>query len=420
MHVAAIRATLACAVVLASLAAADAQEWTRFRGPNGTGHSDATAIPAEWTEADYNWRVELPGVGHSSPVLWGDRIFLLSADPDTAERYVLCLSAVDGHELWRREFPGKPHKLHARSSYASCTPAVDAEHVYVAWSNPDRTSLVALTHDGDDVWDVDLGPWVSQHGFGTSPMLYEDLVVIQSSQEPESMAPDAVRPKESFVVAVDRDSGKIRWRTPRKIKTASYSVPCVYTPPGGLPELLCCTTAEGLFSLDPKTGKQNWGIDVFTMRTVSSPILAGGLVIGTTGSGQGGNYVVAVRPGPKPEVVYKVPESAPYVPTPVANGDLVFLWWDSGIVTCVDAASGKKQWSQRVGGSYSGSPVCVGNRIYCISDDGEVVVLAAEKEFRELGRSSLGEPSRSTPAISGGRMYLRTYSHLISLGGKST
>jgi outer membrane protein assembly factor BamB len=359
-------------------------------------------------------------VGHSSPVLWGDRIFLLSADPDTAERYVLCLSAVDGHELWRREFEGNPHHLNPRSSFASCTPAVDAEHVYVAWSNPDRTWLVALTHDGDDAWDVDLGPWVSQHGFGTSPMLYEDLVVIQCSQENESKLPDTARPKSSFIVAVDRKTGEERWRTPRKIDTASYSVPCVYTPRGGSPQLLCCTTAEGIFSLDPKTGKQNWGIDVFTMRTVSSPVLAGGLVFGSTGVGAGGNYVVAVRPGPDAEVVYKVPESAPYVPTPVAHGDLIFLWWDNGIVTCLDAATGEKHWSQRVGGSYSGSPVCVGGRIYCISDDGEVVVLAAEKEYRELGRSSLGEPSRSTPAISGGRMYLRTYSHLISLGGKST
>ena len=420
MQFATIRATLACAVVLALHAAVDAQDWTRFRGPNGTGHSDATTIPAEWTDTDYNWRVSLPGVGHSSPVLWGDRIFLLSADPDTAERYVLCLSAVDGHELWRREFEGNPHHLNPRSSFASCTPAVDAEHVYVAWSNPDRTWLVALTHDGDDAWDVDLGPWVSQHGFGTSPMLYEDLVVIQCSQENESKLPDTARPKSSFIVAVDRKTGEERWRTPRKIDTASYSVPCVYTPRGGSPQLLCCTTAEGIFSLDPKTGKQNWGIDVFTMRTVSSPVLAGGLVFGSTGVGAGGNYVVAVRPGPDAEVVYKVPESAPYVPTPVAHGDLIFLWWDNGIVTCLDAATGEKHWSQRVGGSYSGSPVCVGGRIYCISDDGEVVVLAAEKEYRELGRNSLGEPSRSTPAISGGRMYLRTYSHLISLGGKST
>jgi outer membrane protein assembly factor BamB len=222
------------------------------------------------------------------------------------------------------------------------------------------------------------------------------------------------------VVAVDRESGEIVWRTPRTIDTASYSVPCIYQAPGGEPQLICCSTAEGIFSLDPKTGKQNWSIDVFTMRTVSSPVIAGGLIFGTTGAGAGGNYVVAVRPGAGPKVAYEIRTQAPYVPTPVACGELLFLWSDKGIVTCLDAASGNAYWQKRVGGNFSGSPVCVNDAIYCIDEEGVVVVLAAGKEYQELGRNALGEPSRSTPAVAGGRMYLRTYSHLISIGGRSS
>src|SRR5262245_24851056 len=129
-------AGLAAALVSISVTCVSAQEWTRFRGPNGSGESETSTIPASWTEKDLNWKVELPGVGHSSPVLWGDKIFLLSADPKDATRYVLCLNAADGSTLWRRDYPGVTHKLHLKSSYASSTPVCDAKHVYVAWSDP--------------------------------------------------------------------------------------------------------------------------------------------------------------------------------------------------------------------------------------------------------------------------------------------
>ena len=172
-----------------------------------------------------------------------------------------------------------------------------------------------------------------------------------------------------------------------------------------------------MFALDITTGEELWTIDVFRMRTVSSPFVAGGLVFGATGSGRGGNYVVAVRPGQRPEVAYEVTTQAPYVPTSVPYGDLLFLWSDKGIVTCVKTASGEVVWKKRVGGNYSGSPIRAGNAIYCVSEDGEVVAVAASDKYELLGRSQLDKPSRSTPAVSGERMYLRTYSHLFSIGG---
>ncbi|MEX2173970.1 MAG: PQQ-binding-like beta-propeller repeat protein [Pirellulaceae bacterium] len=403
---------------LCAVPAASGQEWTRFRGPNGTGESEATTIPASWTAADLNWKVELPGIGHSSPVLWGDKIFLISAEPKVATRYVLCLSAADGQQVWRRDYPGVNHHLHVRSSFASCTPAVDADRVYVAWSDPEHTRLFAFDHEGNEAWNLDLGPWVSQHGFGTSPMLYGDLVIITCSQE-SSKRPGTPEPEQSFMLAVDKATGKIRWRTERKIDTTSYSVPMVRKNEAGQDELLCCSTGDGMFALDPKTGKENWSLPVFSMRTVSSPQIAGGLVFGSTGSGGGGNYVVALKPGPQAEEAYRITEQAPYVPTLLTHGGLVFLWADkSGVVTCISAADGHEVWQKRVGGAYSGSPVRVGDKMFCVDEAGTVVCLAAGPEFKELGRTPLGEECRTTPAIAGGRMYIRTISHLHSVGGK--
>ncbi|MDX1948334.1 MAG: PQQ-binding-like beta-propeller repeat protein [Pirellulaceae bacterium] len=398
---------------------AQSQEWTRFRGPNGTGESETSTIPATFAEgAGLNWKVKLPGIGHSSPVLWGDKIFLLSAEGKSATRYVLCLDAKDGKELWRREYPGVPHHLHVRSSFASCTPACDEKRVFVAWSDPDHTRLLAFDHSGNELWNLDLGPWVSQHGFGTSPMLYGDLVIVTCSQEP-SKQPGVPEPKESFMVAVEQATGKIRWRLDRKIDTASYSVPMLRTNEAGQDELVCCTTGEGMFALDPKTGKEHWSLSVFSMRTISCPQLVGGLLFGTTGSGGGGNYVVAVKPGPQPTVAYEIKEQAPYVPNLISKGELMFLWADkSGVVTCINATDGKQIWQKRVGGAYSGSPVRAGDKLFCVDEAGMVVCLSAGPEFKELGRTELKEECRSTPAIAGGRMYIRTLSHLYSVGGK--
>jgi outer membrane protein assembly factor BamB len=400
---------------------AEAQEWTRFRGPNGTGGVEDNSIPAQWTPADFNWKIELPGRGHSSPVLWGDRLFILSADPETATRYVLGIDANSGKILWQREFAAGKHKLHGKSNYATSSPTVDAERVYAVWSDNDHTWFVAFDHDGNEKWRQDLGGWVGQHGFGTSPIVVGDLVVVTSSQEGEVDGdPNSRQPKHSFVAGLDRKTGEIRWRTPLTIKVASYSVPTLRKNVAGRDELICCTTAEGIFALDPVTGKQIWTSGkVFSMRTVSSPQLWKDLIIGTTGSGGGGNYVVAYRPGDD-QPVYEVKKEAPYVPTPIVYHDRIYLWSDGGIVTCLKADSGKEVWQERVGGKYSGSPVRAGNKIFCTDEAGTVVVIAAADKFQELGRNKLGELSHSTPAIAGGRMYVRTVSHLYSIGGKKS
>lgn len=393
----------------------EAQEWTRFRGPNGTGISDAKTIPTQWTERDFNWKVALPGIGHSSPVVWGEKIFLTSTDEAAGKIIVHCHRTLDGVLLWRKDFSVTPHKKHKFNSYASGTPAVDAERVYVCWNDPSHFPLIALDHDGKQVWERDLGPFLSENGGGNSPIVYRDLVVVANEQDGES-----------FLLAIDAKTGKDRWKTPRRSAKAAYSTPCVYEAPGQKPLLIFNSQAHGIGAIDPETGKPVWEYaSAFDKRSVSSPIVASGLVIGSCGSGGGGIYAVAVRPGDsatgkKPELAYELRKSAPYVPTGVAVGDLLFLWSDAGILSCLHGATGEVKWQERVGGNYFASPICVDGRLFNASTSGEMVVVEASGHFRELARNPLGEMTHSTPAVAAGRMYIRTLGHLICVGGPRT
>lgn len=408
--------TVLLAVLLLPAAGGRAQEWTRFRGPNGTGVSAAQSIPVTWTDADYLWQTRLPGKGHGSPVVWGRKLFLLSADPDSATRYVICIDTDTGETLWQRDYAAAPHALNALNSYASSTPAVDEQRVYVAWGTGDRLLLRALDHDGREVWMQDLGAYVCEHGFGNSPIVYEDLVILVNSQQAEELEPNQ-QPGRSSVMAFDRETGQLRWETPRTVARVCYSTPCVYQPPEGPPELICHDKGHGFYSLDPRTGAENWSLPVFTLRTVASPIIVGDLVFGCAGSGGGGHYLVAARLGQQPQEVYRVTRQAPYITTSIARGDLVFLCVDRGLVSCMQAADGTIVWSKRLSRGFAGSPVLVDGKLYVIDSDGEVLVLAAEREFKQLGRVALGEPSRATPAVAGGRMFLRTESQLFCIGG---
>jgi outer membrane protein assembly factor BamB len=390
-------------------------EWTRFRGPNGSGAAQAENLPVRWTEKDYNWRVTLPGVGHSSPVLWGDRIFLTSGDRKSAKRSVLCLKASDGSTLWQRDFESKRHPINEANSFASSTPAVDAERVYLYWTTPDEITLLALTHDGKDVWRRDLGRYECEHGGGTSPIVFEELVVLNNGQTGKCS-----------LLAVDRKTGKTAWDVERHgsdiDERAAYSVPMVYQPDVGPPQILFSDNwSRGITSVDPQSGKVLWQArGVLSERCVGSPVVACGLVVAASGSDVPAQ-VTAVRPPAKGEearVAWTYAKSPPYVPTPVAKDDLLFLWNDSGTVTCLRAATGEKAWRERIGSDFLGSPVRVGDRLYCMSRQGDCFVVAAGEKFELLGRNPLGEGSHATPAVAGGVLYLRTFSHLISLGGK--
>ncbi|GIW82968.1 MAG: hypothetical protein KatS3mg105_4775 [Gemmatales bacterium] len=247
------------------------------------------------------------------------------------------------------------------------------------------------------------------------PIIYRDLLIVPNDQDGDSS-----------IVALDKMTGKIRWQVPRKGKT-SFATPCVFQGANGPDQLILTNWIPGITSLDPKTGKVFWESDVFykkhTETSIGSPIVAGDLVLGSAGWLSVNYEIIAVRAVPtsrsKPgQKVYTINRSAPLVLTPLAKDDLLFIWTDTGIVSCADVQTGKIHWRERVGGSYYGSPVWVDGRLYCVSRDGMVVVLSASKKFSLLAKNRLPEGSHATPAIAGGRMYLRTFGHLISVGGE--
>lgn len=402
------------AIVLPSVVRAE--NWPRFRGPNGQGISHAKTIPAKWTQDDYNWKVTLPGTGHSSPVVWDDVVFITCSNRQEAKARLMALNVSDGKTLWEKEFSFKPYRMNRINSFAAAAPAADADHVYALWPTGDKTLIIAFDHKGKEIWQRTFGGIKSQHGPCTSPVVLGDIVVFTHENE-SSSDPDAP----SFWIALDKKTGKNRWRLPRETgPKISYSTPCVF-PSTDNPESIVFTSfSHGVTGVNPRTGKVIWEADsAFEARVVCSPAVADGLVFSSCGNGSAGKYIVAVKPNDtaKPEYAYKITgRAASYVPTPLAADGLLFTCHDRGQISCLRADTGELLWQEKPAGRYYGSPVWVSGELYVITVEGEVVVVKAAAKYELLGVNPLGEKSQATPAVANGRMYLRTDSHLISIG----
>ncbi len=398
---------------------ADAQNWPRFRGPDGQGMGTVENLPNEWADSNFNWRIELPGTGHSSPVVWDGRIYLSGGNDQSGAHVFMCVDAADGEIIWQKSYASSTYPKHALNSYASGSAAVGEAGVYFCWATPEQFTTIALDHDGEELWRRELGPFVAQHGCGISPTLFDDRIFVFVDSDQEN-GPG------SFVIAMDAQSGETLWKTSHESSVTNYSAPLVYQPDGESPQIVINSLAQGITSYDPETGQQLWqltsvdGQPLLNLRSVSSPYMAGDYLIASCGSGGGGNSLVAVKPptsGQSPKLAYRVSRAAPYVPTTLCKDDLLFLFDDAGIATCVDVNTGEVHWQKRLGGGFFSSPVCSDDRVFCVSKSGEVVILAAAKTFQELGRNSLDETCHATPAIADGRLIIRTTGHLYSLGG---
>ena len=396
------------------------QEWTRFRGPNGTGVAENADLPTSLDQP--LWKKKLAGVGNSSPVAWEDRIFVTSCDMQTAEIRLQCLSMKDGAEKWIKLFESTPYHLHGWNTFAASTPAVDQDHVYTCFADLDHTVLVALDHEGEEVWRRDFGRFASSHGFGASPIVHDDLVILCHSQAKEQL-PAGVAPGQSRLVAVNRMTGEDAWALDLTTSRVCYGVPCIWKDAGGKDQLVNCNTGDGFYGVDPETGIELWSALPFKKRVVATPLVTSDLLIGSCGSGGGGNYLVAIKPdnfssgasneNSQPEYTVR---SANYVPCPVAVGDLLFIFNDKGVVHCVDLKTGKPHWKQRVSTGFSASPVANGSHVYAVDEDGTVHVIKVDKAFEQVSKFSLGEPARATPMITKDRIFFRTASQLTCFG----
>jgi len=395
------------------------ENWPRFRGNNGDGYADCN-IPHSWKDSSYRWSLPLNDEGHGSPTVWGNRVFINSSTDQGKTRKILCVNARDGSVEWTRSYQSQNHKTHRFNSFASSTPALDKENVYSVWGHSTELKVSAHNHYGKLLWETDLGGVKGGHGFAVSPIVFEDRLIVPNDQEKGGGAH----------YALDCKTGNILWEIPRKSKRLTYSTPCVFTSPDGSSELIFTNWWLGFTSLEPKTGKQLWELSVFgrphSERAISSPIVAGNLVLGVCGFTTLDKHLVAIRPASvskngKAKEVWRLEETMPHIPSPLLSGNRLYLWADNGVITCVRPQTGEKVWKARVEGvkdTFFGSPVLAGSTIFCVSAYGQVVAIADSDEFKQLGVTDLGEVCRSTPALEMEDFYLRTGERLICVKGK--
>jgi outer membrane protein assembly factor BamB len=403
-----------------SARAADAaapHQWPRLRGVAGAGQGGDRGLPADWITAEWDWATPLAGIGHASPVVWDGLVIVAAGDPEAGTQRLVGLALADGTVRWQIERPGTVYRTHTFNALASSTPAVDAAGIYWMRQRDGRVVVEAFTHQGRSRWEVDLGPYRSEHGLGSSPAAWDGFVIVPLENDGPSR-----------IVALDAATGAERWSLARDAGTTAYATPLVLDDreDGAEPVVVLASTAHGICGVDPRNGRLLWERKCLPRRVVSSPVRCGGRVLATCGVGNGDNLVAAVRlpsgeagtePGsvPAPSLDWTLDRSvAPYVPTPLVTARGLFLWSDRGVVTAADPETGAIRWRGRVGGNYFASPVSLGGSVLGISAEGEMVLVGQGDAFEILGQRSLGEVVRASPAVADGRLVVRTEGRVLA------
>jgi len=389
----------------------DINQWTRFRGADGLGIDTSGKAPTTWAESDYRWKITLPGTGHASPVVWGDKIFVTSSDDEGDLGYVMAINEQNGELLWQKEFKIGELIMHKDNNLASPSPAVDESQLYIIWYSKELTSLAVLTHDGILQWEAKFPGIEARHGGGSSLTLTDKYVIFTREQEEGSSV-------NSSWLAVNKQTGKVGWELKRESATRnSFSTPILVHNDNNEALLIFTSEAHGFTAVDPGSGEVIWERkSLLTHRVVASPVYANGMIIA---SRKGEAMALEVDENLNPvadSARYSLPPNlSPYVPTPIVVGDHLYLFMDNGMVACVVLATGELLWKERPAGPIYGSPICVGGNLYCMTKEGEVIVVRAQPVYDLLGIHALGDESFSTPLMSPSGMVFRTFSKLLLL-----
>lgn len=421
---------LFAALTLWSATIVAAENWPQFRGPTGDGHVDAPGLPLKFSDSEHvTWKTPIHGKGWSSPVIWGDLVWLTTANEQGTELSAICLDKGSGKVLidkviFRVSTPQFSHKF---NSYASPTPVIEEGRVYINFGSAGTACLDSRT--GEVLWQRT--DFVCNHyrGAGSSPILWNDLLILHFDGSDEQ-----------YVVAVNKKNGETAWKTNRSIDfqdldaegkpsgegdaRKAFATPHITTI-GDKPVLLS-SGAKAHYAYEPQTGKELWRIEERAQHSASTrPVVGHGIAFFPTGFARGQLLAVKMptitKAGDKPQVLgegdlaWRQKKGVPNKPSLLLVGDLLFLMHDGGVMSCVEATTGEEIWRERVQGNYSASPIFANGRIYVCSEEGKVAVLAAERQFKLLAENSLPDGFMASPAVSGNSLFLRTRTHLYRI-----
>lgn len=389
-----------------------ADNWPRFRGPDGSGHTSEKGLPVTWDEKNVLWKTPLKGKGQSSPIIWGDRIFLTSAVDDGKERLVICVDRKSGKVLWEQTaWKGTPDQSHAMNGWASATCVTDGEHV---WASFGMAGLHCYTMDGKNVWSRELGKFQSKTKRGTaaSPILAGNLVIFNGDSE-----------SDPFLFGIDKLSGKTVWKIDRPAREG-YSTPLLLNANGR--QELVLNGDPNLVAYDPATGKQLWTCKNFAARGEPAPAFANGTLYVI--NGQPGD-LYALRPGGSGDVtkamLWHVPRnSGRDQPCPLVIGDYLFVSNMEGILICYQTKDGKELYKDRISGKISASPVAADGRAFFQAENGQTIVLDPGPTLKIAAKNTVGggagEIFRSQPTPCQGQWFIRSDKVLYCVGTKGS
>ena len=404
--------------------AQESENWTRFRGPNGQGISKATGLPVSWSaEENIAWKIDIPGEGWSSPIVWNDHIFLTTATEDGKNCHVIAINRQNGNILWNKmvftQEPGQ-HR-HPLNSYATPTPVTDGTSVFAVFSSG---SFVALDFNGNILWINSDMDYYSEHGMGASPILYGDLLIFAvnpSNRENPKMLGWQQPWEKSYILALDKKTGKERWRGMRGLSKIAHSTPAVMQVNGK--DQLISPAGDVIQGFDPADGRLIWTVANSGEPCVPSPVLGDGLVYASTSNNA---PIRAVRPDGQGDctathIVWEQRRNTPMMSSFLYLKPCLYTASDNGTFTCLDAATGEFLWDMRLrSGGLNPSPIYADGKIYVLSEQGTTTVLkpsANPKEPSEIiSTNNLDEFCRASIAVAGKQLIIRTAERLWCIG----
>lgn len=425
-----LKSSLAFCLATMLLASAQAENWPAFRGPTGQGISTEKKLPLHWgADSNIVWKVEVPGDGWSSPVIWKDHVFVTTTTESGAQCHVIALDRKTGKTLWNTKvFEQVPRRKENKNSYATPTPVTNGKQVFAVFGDG---SVAALDFKGKVLWTNREVEFYSRHGLGSSPLLYKDLLIMPYDGSNKigvsgGQVTDVERLgwqipwDKSFVVALNAKTGKREWLTKRGMSRISHVTPLVAKIDGK--DQIVSGAGDRVQGFDPKTGELIWSLYAQGEGVTPSPVIADGMLYASSGFEKTTLRGVRLKDmkGDVTEshIAWEQRKGVPTQPSPVFVKPYLYTITDGGIVSCYQPASGEIVWQERVGGNHSASPVYADGRIYFLSETGESTVIAAGEKFAILAKNSIEGRCQASIAVSQGNLFIRTDKQLYCIGTK--